>query len=124
MDMYSFLSVWVRESPSLWAFPFILICHTVGMGIPRRYECGDGSANPRICAAGSVIAVPEVFSRDAACFLCQCRIRNLASDRISDQGSHESFFLHQVVPDRICIDPDAVDPRSGPAQSRCGCKAR
>ncbi|PYS55278.1 MAG: hypothetical protein DMG13_04680 [Acidobacteria bacterium] len=32
MDMYSFLSVWVRESPSLWAFPFILICHTVGMG--------------------------------------------------------------------------------------------
>ena len=26
------LSVWVRESPSLWAFPFILILHTVGMG--------------------------------------------------------------------------------------------
>jgi hypothetical protein len=28
----SALSVWVRESPSLWAFPFILILHTVGMG--------------------------------------------------------------------------------------------
>jgi len=26
------LSVWIRESPSLWAFPFILILHTVGMG--------------------------------------------------------------------------------------------
>ena len=26
------LSVWVRESPSLWSFPFILILHTVGMG--------------------------------------------------------------------------------------------
>ena len=26
------LSIWVRESPSLWAFPFILILHTVGMG--------------------------------------------------------------------------------------------
>jgi len=26
------LSVWVRESPSLWAFPFILILHAVGMG--------------------------------------------------------------------------------------------
>jgi hypothetical protein len=25
------LSVWIRESPSLWAFPFILILHTVGM---------------------------------------------------------------------------------------------
>jgi hypothetical protein len=28
----SALSVWLRESPSLWAFPFILILHTVGMG--------------------------------------------------------------------------------------------
>jgi hypothetical protein len=26
------LSVWVRESPSLWAFPFILIVHAWGMG--------------------------------------------------------------------------------------------
>ena len=26
------LSTWVRESPSLWSFPFILILHTVGMG--------------------------------------------------------------------------------------------
>ena len=25
-------SVWLRESPSLWAFPFVLILHTVGMG--------------------------------------------------------------------------------------------
>ena len=28
----SALSVWVREAPTLWAFPFILILHTVGMG--------------------------------------------------------------------------------------------
>ena len=28
----SALSSWIRESPSLWAFPFILILHTVGMG--------------------------------------------------------------------------------------------
>jgi hypothetical protein len=41
MDAYSVfswiessaLSVWIRESPSLWAFPFILILHTVGMGL-------------------------------------------------------------------------------------------
>ena len=26
------LSVWLRESPSLWAFPFVLILHTIGMG--------------------------------------------------------------------------------------------
>ena len=39
MDWYTFffsientgLGVWMRESPSLWAFPFILILHTVGM---------------------------------------------------------------------------------------------
>ena len=27
----SALSTWIRESPSLWAFPFILILHTVGL---------------------------------------------------------------------------------------------
>ncbi len=26
------LSTWIRESPSLWVFPFYLILHTVGMG--------------------------------------------------------------------------------------------
>jgi len=28
----SAFSVWLRESPSLWVFPFVLILHTVGMG--------------------------------------------------------------------------------------------
>jgi hypothetical protein len=28
----SALSVWVRESPSVFAFPIILACHTIGMG--------------------------------------------------------------------------------------------
>jgi hypothetical protein len=27
----SALSTWLRESPSLWAFPFVLILHTVGL---------------------------------------------------------------------------------------------
>ena len=27
----SALSTWLRESPSLWVFPFILILHTVGL---------------------------------------------------------------------------------------------
>jgi hypothetical protein len=26
-------STWVRESPSLFAFPAILSCHTIGMGL-------------------------------------------------------------------------------------------
>ena len=26
-------STWMRESPSVWAFPAILSCHTVGMGL-------------------------------------------------------------------------------------------
>ena len=28
----SALSIWVRESPSVFAFPIILACHTIGMG--------------------------------------------------------------------------------------------
>lgn len=27
------LSVWVRESPSIWAFPVILLLHTIGMAL-------------------------------------------------------------------------------------------
>jgi hypothetical protein len=27
------LSTWLRESPSLWAFPFVLILHTVGLAV-------------------------------------------------------------------------------------------
>ena len=26
------LSVWMREEPSIWAFPFILSLHTIGLG--------------------------------------------------------------------------------------------
>lgn len=27
------LSVWVREAPIVWAFPAVISCHTVGMGL-------------------------------------------------------------------------------------------
>ena len=27
------LSTWLRESPSLWAFPFVLTLHTIGLGL-------------------------------------------------------------------------------------------
>ena len=27
----SWLSVWMREATTLWAFPFVLILHTVGL---------------------------------------------------------------------------------------------
>jgi hypothetical protein len=29
----TWLSVWVRETPSLWAFPFVLFLHTLGLGV-------------------------------------------------------------------------------------------
>src|SRR5512134_3164203 len=29
----SSFSVWVRESPSIWAFPVILLFHTIGMAL-------------------------------------------------------------------------------------------
>src|SRR5689334_24043097 len=38
MDMFAALQasaygVWVRESPSLWAYPRVLTAHTIGLGI-------------------------------------------------------------------------------------------
>jgi hypothetical protein len=31
---------WVRESPSVWAFPAILLCHTIGMGFIVAVSAG------------------------------------------------------------------------------------
>ena len=30
-------SIWIRESPSLWGFPFILLLHTVGLGVAAGF---------------------------------------------------------------------------------------
>jgi hypothetical protein len=29
----TWLSVWIREAPTLWAFPFVLFLHTLGLGV-------------------------------------------------------------------------------------------
>ena len=34
------LSVWIRESPSLWAFPFILYLHTLGLAMLAGLSVG------------------------------------------------------------------------------------
>jgi hypothetical protein len=34
------LSLWVRESPSLWAFPFILFLHTLGLALLAGISVG------------------------------------------------------------------------------------
>ena len=48
----SALSIWVRESPSMWAFPFILILHTIGMA----FLVGPNLAlNLRVLGVGSGI---------------------------------------------------------------------
>jgi hypothetical protein len=50
-------SVWVRESPSLFAFPAILSCHTVGMGL----AAGINSALAlRILGAAPGVPVQEM----------------------------------------------------------------
>lgn len=30
-------SVWLREAPTLWAFPFVLFLHTVGLGVAAGF---------------------------------------------------------------------------------------
>lgn len=32
------VSVWVREAPTLWAFPFVLILHTLGLGVTAGFS--------------------------------------------------------------------------------------
>src|SRR5215831_16798867 len=68
------LSVWLRESPSLWAFPFCSDPAHGGDGIPGGYECGHGSSCSRICAEDSALALREVLPRDEDQLCSECRV--------------------------------------------------
>lgn len=37
---HHFISVWLRESPSLWAFPFVLYLHTLGLALLAGLSVG------------------------------------------------------------------------------------
>src|SRR5882724_3638473 len=50
-------STWVRESPSVFAFPAILSCHTVGMGLAAGI---NASLALRILGAAPGIAIHEM----------------------------------------------------------------
>jgi hypothetical protein len=50
-------SVWVRESPSLLAFPGILCCHTIGMGIVAGI---NGAIGLRILGVGRGVPLAEM----------------------------------------------------------------
>jgi hypothetical protein len=53
----SAFSVWVRESPSLLAYPAILSCHTIGMGIVAGI---NGAIGLRILGVGSRVPIAEM----------------------------------------------------------------
>jgi hypothetical protein len=78
-----------------------------------RNECRDGSSHPRLCAARCVVVVREVFLGDEVRLLRERRLWDFAPYRISHQGVHESTFLRQVVPDRVCFDGDRMDTQAG-----------
>ena len=50
-------SIWVRESPSLLAFPAILCLHTIGMGIVAGI---NGAIGLRILGVGSAVPLAEM----------------------------------------------------------------
>jgi hypothetical protein len=50
-------SIWVRESPSLLAFPMILCCHTIGMGIVAGI---NGAIGLRILGVGPGVPLVEM----------------------------------------------------------------
>jgi hypothetical protein len=50
-------SAWVRESPSMFAFPAILTCHTVGMGVAAGINTALAL---RILGVGSDIPIQEL----------------------------------------------------------------
>jgi hypothetical protein len=50
-------SIWVRESPTLWAFPFILIVHAWGMGFLAG---GNAAVDLRVLGIARTIPLPAM----------------------------------------------------------------
>jgi hypothetical protein len=50
-------STWIRESPSMFAFPAILCCHTIGMGLVAGI---NGAIALRLLGVGSGIPIVEM----------------------------------------------------------------
>jgi hypothetical protein len=42
---YSGFGIWLRESPSMWAYPAVLTLHTIGLGVfvGGNLECSRAS---------------------------------------------------------------------------------
>jgi hypothetical protein len=50
-------SLWVRESPSLWAFPFILVVHAWGMGFLAG---GNAAVDLRVLGLARTVPLPAM----------------------------------------------------------------
>src|SRR5438876_9327828 len=89
-------AIWLHESESVFAFPMVLLLHTIGMGLLvglatvvnlRLLGC-----IPRVRLAPMF----EVVSSDVARFLDQCSHRRFAADCRRDQQTGKPRLLHQA----------------------------
>jgi hypothetical protein len=89
----SALSVWVRESPSLLAFPTVLIFHTIGMAF-----LAGGNIAVDLRVLGFAARVPlsmmeRFFSDHDPRVFRECPVGCPAFNRVSDEGADEPSFL-------------------------------
>ena len=93
------LSVWVRESTSVLAFPAILSAHAIGMGLAAGFNV---MLALRILGrrVDSVARACAVRPGDVVRVLDERRFGSAAADRLSDEGAHQSALLSEAVADR------------------------
>ena len=90
-------STWIRESPSFFAFYFILLFHTIGLSLVVG---ANAVVDLRILGVASSLPLKplkRLFAIGWTGLANQCRHRHSAFDRLSDQGPHEPGLLCQAL---------------------------
>ena len=78
-------SIWVRESPSLWAFPALLFVHTLGMSLVAGGSAVNRDRQKTLKSGASY--VPSTLKEAKEDFIAQRRGARKKSGRMTFSGT-------------------------------------
>jgi hypothetical protein len=94
------LSRWLVESPSLLAFPTVLILHAIGMGFAAGIAVAFDLRVLGVAPHVPFAAMRRLFTVLWAGLLAERGVRPAAVVGVPDQGAHQSGLLSQARADR------------------------
>src|SRR5437879_3426176 len=102
------LGTWVRQSNSLFAFPGILFCHTLGMALVAGTSTLISMRILGIAPEVPMQALDRLYPYVGR-ILAQCGVRHPAVRSGGDNKGHKPGLLHEDDVHRHSSNPDGSD---------------